>query len=113
MATNFQQSVWDAVRQIPSGSVTTYGEIARYLGTRAVRAVGTAVGQNPYAPEVPCHRVVRSTGEIGRYSGGEGIRTKMALLRSEGIEVHEGRIVDFPHRMWYYPSHSVTRPSGS
>ena len=98
---------------IPRGRVTTYGEIARYLGTEAVRAVGTAVGKNPDAPTVPCHRVVPASGRIGNYSGGEGVVTKITLLDDEGVEVRDGRIVDFEQRLWHYPSHSVTSPSGS
>ncbi len=112
MPTPFQQAVWDAVRQIPRGRVTTYGEIARHLGTGAVRAVGSAVAKNPHAPAVPCHRVVRSDGMAGQYSGGQGMATKIALLREEGIEVHNGRIVAFESAIWRYPSQSVTNPSG-
>ncbi len=95
MATAFQQSVWEAIAMIPEGKVTTYAEIARYLGTRAVRAVGTAVGKNPYAPDVPCHRVVRSDGTIGNYSGEGGTARKIALLHEEGVEVAAGKIVGF------------------
>jgi len=112
MATKFQQKVWDALRLIPRGRVTTYGEIARYLGTDAVRAVGTAVGKNPNAPEVPCHRVVPATGRIGHYSGGEGTPTKIALLRDEGVAVLGEKVIDFDHAMWYY-SQLVTNPAGS
>ena len=111
--TFFQQSVWEALRLIPIGRVTTYGEIARYLGTSAVRAVGTAVGQNPDAPAVPCHRVVLSTGAIGQYSGQGGVATKIALLQNEGVAVAKGKIVDFGVRMWHYPSQSTTSSSGS
>jgi O-6-methylguanine DNA methyltransferase len=102
VGTVFQQKVWDALRQIPRGRVTTYGEIARYLGTEGVRAVGTAVGKNPDAPEVPCHRVVPSTGKIGNYSGGEGLPTKVALLMEEGVKVVQGYVVDFDQKFWQY-----------
>ena len=113
MATVFQRRVWGALRLIPRGRVTTYGEIARYLGTRAVRAVGTAVGKNPDAPAVPCHRVVRADGEVGAYSGDGGSSTKIALLVAEGVRVEKGKVVDFDTQLWHYPSHSVTSPSGS
>ncbi len=113
MATDFQRRVWEALRRIPRGRVTTYGEIARYLGTGAVRAVGTAVGKNPDAPAVPCHRVVRGDGTIGQYSGGEGVPTKIALLHAEGVRVAKGRVVAFEERLWHYPSQSTTSPSGS
>ncbi len=95
MATSFQKAVWAAISQIPRGQVTTYGLIARHLGTKAVRAVGTAVGKNPYAPEVPCHRVVPASGKIGNYSGEGGVGRKIVLLKEEGVEVKEGKVVRF------------------
>ncbi len=100
VATLFQHAVWKALEQIPSGKVTSYAAIARYLETGAVRAVGSAVGKNPNAPQVPCHRVVRSDGTIGNYSGGEGVATKIRLLSQEGVETSEGRIVDFDTVFW-------------
>jgi O-6-methylguanine DNA methyltransferase len=101
--TPFQQAVWHALLQIPRGRVTSYGEIARYLGRPgAVRAVGTAVGKNPFAPDVPCHRVVPADGRIGHYSGGEGVATKIRLLEAEGIRVEQGRIVDFSERFFRF-----------
>ena len=83
------------MNKIPRGSVTTYGAIAEYLGTQAVRAVGTAVGKNPNAPQVPCHRVVLSSGKIGNYSGEGGVTTKIKLLEEEGIIVKDGKIASF------------------
>ncbi len=102
MATVFQQSVWKALEKIPQGKVTSYAEIARYLNTAAVRAVGSAVGKNPNAPEVPCHRVVRSDGRIGQYSGGEGVPTKVRLLTEEGVQTLEGKIIDFEKVYWEF-----------
>jgi len=93
--TPFQQEVYCALSLIPNGCVTTYGEIARHLGTKAVRAVGTAVGKNPNAPVVPCHRVVPSSGKIGNYSGEGGVATKIRLLKEEGIDVTDGKIVAY------------------
>jgi len=98
--TPFQRRVWEVIALIPEGSVTTYGVIARYLGTKAVRAVGTAVGKNPYAPKVPCHRVVPADGRLGNYSGEGGVKRKQVLLESEGVRVKEGKIVDF-ERVFY------------
>lgn len=95
MPTHFQEEVYIALKKIPKGSVTTYGAIAKYLGTKAVRAVGTAVGKNPDAPEVPCHRVVPGSGKIGNYSGEGGVDTKIRLLEEEGVVVKEGRIAEF------------------
>ena len=113
MGTVFQENVWKALRLIPRGRVTTYGEIARYLATDAVRAVGTAVGKNPNAPEVPCHRVVLGTGAIGHYSGGDGTSTKIALLADEQVTVLNKKVADFDQVMWRYDEQSVTKASGS
>jgi AraC family transcriptional regulator of adaptative response/methylated-DNA-[protein]-cysteine methyltransferase len=80
--TPFQREVWDALRRIPLGSTTTYGRLAAAVGRpRAARAVGSAVGANPVAVLIPCHRVVRSDGGIGGYAYGTDI--KAALLTSE------------------------------
>jgi len=100
--TPFQRAVWEALMRIPEGKVTTYGEIAAYLGTKAVRAVGTAVGKNPDAPGIPCHRVVRSDGAVGGYSAGKGIETKIALLAAEGVQVRNGWVVDFAARRYRF-----------
>jgi methylated-DNA-[protein]-cysteine S-methyltransferase len=82
---NFNQKVWALCARIPAGKVTTYGEIARKLGSaRAARAVGNALNKNPYAPLVPCHRVVGSTGDLTGFAG--GLPKKKALLEKEGIE---------------------------
>lgn len=86
--TPFQKEVWHALCRIPRGTTVTYAELARMIRKpRAVRAVANAVGANPLAPLVPCHRVVRSDGTLGGYSAKGGIRTKRALLESEGVRV--------------------------
>jgi alkylated DNA nucleotide flippase Atl1 len=68
-----------------------------------VRAVGSAVGKNPFPPQVPCHRLVPTDGPIRRYSGGEGVVTKIALLAKEGVKVKSGKIVDFSKRFYRFP----------
>ena len=69
--TNFQLRIWEALLRIPEGCVVSYGEVAERIGApRAARAVGTAVGQNPIAFLIPCHRVIRSTGAFGGYRWG-------------------------------------------
>lgn len=84
-ATTLQKMVWRALLDIPSGEVRTYSWIAKKIGSpRAVRAVGNAVGKNPFAPGVPCHRVVRKDGSLGGYSGPGGLKTKVKLLKKEG-----------------------------
>ena len=103
MATEFQKSVWESLTLIPSGKVTTYGRIARHLGNAgAVRAVATAVGKNPNAPEVPCHRVVPSSGKIGKYTGPGGVDTKIKLLSSEGVSVEGGMVHDFESKLFEF-----------
>lgn len=81
--TPFQQSVWSALRSIPPGGTTSYGELARRLGRpQAARAIGAAVGRNPVSVVVPCHRVLGTGGSLTGYAG--GLERKTALLRLEG-----------------------------
>jgi methylated-DNA-[protein]-cysteine S-methyltransferase len=85
--TAFQQRVWDALLNIPRGATESYGELARRLGhASAVRAVGAAVGRNPWSVVVPCHRVLGKAGALTGYAG--GIDRKTALLRLEGALRH-------------------------
>jgi len=80
--TNFQLQVWQALLTIPSGQITSYGQLAKQLGTpSASRAVGTAIGANPIAWLIPCHRVLRGDGMIGGYRWGE--ERKLAILSQE------------------------------
>ena len=77
--TNFQIKVWEALLRIPAGTLVSYGDVARSIGhPDAHRAVGTAVGQNPIAYLIPCHRVIKSTGAFGNYGG--GATRKKAIL---------------------------------
>ena len=86
--TPFQQKVWAALRTIPRGEVRTYTDIAIQIGhPSSARAVANACGKNPYAPEVPCHRVIRSDGSIGGYSAEGGSEKKRAMLREEGVYI--------------------------
>ena len=86
--------VYTIVRRIPRGKVTTYGSIARYLKTKSYRLIGQIMKRNPYAPEVPCHRVIKSDGDISGFSGSDpqNIKKKIALLRGEGVPVMDGKI---------------------
>ena len=84
--TKFQRKVWAYLSKIPRGSVKTYSQVAQGIGKPlAVRAVANAIGKNPNAPKIPCHRVVRSDGSLGGYSGKGGLKTKKLLLKKEGI----------------------------
>ena len=84
--TAFQKRVWREMAKIKSGKTKTYAQLARTLKSGA-RAVGTACGANPVPLLIPCHRVVRSDGGLGGYSGGEGVDTKAFLLRLEGADI--------------------------
>ena len=85
----FQLKVWEALLSIPSGHVTTYGEIANAIGSpRAVRAVGTAVGRNPVGWLIPCHRALRKSGGLGGYHW--GLPVKRAMLAFESAREDAG-----------------------
>ena len=82
--TNFQKMVWTELKKIPFGETRTYQEIAIAIGKpKAARAVANACGKNPYPIIIPCHRVVRSDGTIGGFTGDGGIEKKRQLLRQE------------------------------
>jgi AraC family transcriptional regulator of adaptative response/methylated-DNA-[protein]-cysteine methyltransferase len=79
----FERRVYAVVRRIPRGQTRTYAWVARQIGRpQAWRAVGNALNRNPYAPHVPCHRVIRSDGSLGGFA--RGMRRKQAMLRREG-----------------------------
>jgi O-6-methylguanine DNA methyltransferase len=80
----FYQQVWKACAEIPRGEVRTYGWIAKRIGRpQAARAVGRALGANPFAPTIPCHRVIGANGQLTGYSGAGGVRQKQRLLDQE------------------------------
>lgn len=79
----FCQKVWALTARVPRGRVTTYAEIARALGCRGFRAVGGALNRNPYAPAVPCHRVVGVSGHLTGFA--HGVEKKRKLLKDEGV----------------------------
>jgi len=86
----FHQRVYAVARAIPVGSTLTYGEVAAQLGEPgAARAVGQALGANPFAPVVPCHRVMAAGGKAGGFSATGGIKTKLQLLLLEGATFGE------------------------
>jgi methylated-DNA-[protein]-cysteine S-methyltransferase len=87
---NFQQKVWAITSRIPRGKVATYADIARALGGKAYRAVGNAMNRNPYAPAVPCHRVVGSDGSLTGYAN--GLAKKEKMLAGEGVVCSAGRV---------------------
>lgn len=91
---NFAKKIYRVVARIPRGKVLTYGEVARRAGVPgAARLVGNMMAKNPSWPDIPCHRVVRADGFVGRWSGRGGRNKKINLLRKEGFEIRRGRIV--------------------
>ena len=83
--TNFQIKIWYAILKIPRGEVKTYKDLAKSINRpKSARAVANACAKNPYPVKIPCHRVIRSDGKLGGYSGKGGINTKMKLLKKEG-----------------------------
>ena len=88
VGTKFQVKVWKYLKKIPVGSIKTYSEVAKAIGKPlAVRAVANAIAKNPCPPQIPCHRVIKSDGSLGGYSGRGGLKTKKKLLKIEGIIV--------------------------
>ena len=86
--TKFQVKVWKYLSKIPRGRVKTYSQVAKAIGKPlAVRAIANAIGKNPFPPQIPCHRVIRSDGSLGGYSGKGGIKTKKFLLIKEVIKL--------------------------
>ena len=118
--TVFQRRVYDALREVPAGRVTTYRLLARRIGCGSARAVGGALRRNPFAPEVPCHRVIASDGTVGGFQGrreGPAIRRKLELLRGEGVRFDKaGQLADFARLYSFglrpaasaFPDHTAT-----
>ncbi|WP_292460532.1 MGMT family protein [Methanothermococcus sp.] len=90
---DFKEKCYNLVKKVPKGKITTYKEIAEALGTKGYRAVGNALNNNPNLVVVPCHRVVKSNGEVGGYA--EGIERKIELLKKEGIPIENNMIINF------------------
>ena len=87
---DFNQRCYDLLKLIPEGKVTTYGEMAKALNTKAWRAVGSAMAKNKNLFVIPCHRVVRSDGAIGQYA--LGADKKSELLKTEGVSITDGKV---------------------
>lgn len=95
--TAFAARLYDLLRHIPAGRVVTYKTLAEAAGCRSAQAVGQALKRNPFAPEVPCHRVIRTDLKPGGYQGateGKSLRRKLELLRAEGVTFHNGVLAD-------------------
>lgn len=95
---NFYEKVYELCSRIPKGRVSTYGELARKLNTKAYRLVGHALKNNPYVPDVPCHRVVNSKGNLHGFKGScsnKELDEKARLLEKEGVRIKNNKVVDF------------------
>jgi len=90
---NFNERVWNICKKIPKGKISTYKILAIKLNTKAYRAVGNALNKNPYAPKVPCHRIINSNGNIGGFA--KGLKAKIKLLKKEGIKIKNKKVIDF------------------
>ena len=90
MMKSFNEKVYEILKKVPKGKVTTYKVLANKLNTKAYRAVGNAMNKNPYAPQVPCHRVIKSNGEVGGFA--TGTMNKIKLLKKEGVKIEKGKI---------------------
>jgi len=102
----FADKCYSILKKVPEGKVTTYKELANALNTKAYRAVGSAMKNNPYAPEVPCHRVVKSDGSIGGFRGkikGKAIFDKINMLQKEGVIVEKNKVKDFEKKLFVFP----------
>ena len=86
--TKFQIKVWKYLKTIPKGKVKTYKQVAIGINRpKSARAVANACGKNPYAPRIPCHRVIRTDGSLGGYAGKGGTKTKKMLLKRENYQL--------------------------
>ena len=84
VGTDFQKRVWNEIKKIPEGETRSYKDIAVALRKpNSSRAVANACGKNPFLEEIPCHRVIRSDGKLGGYSGKGGVKQKLNLLIRE------------------------------
>lgn len=90
MITDFQQKCYTTLKKVPKGKVTTYKDLAKAMNSKAYRAVGSAMNKNPFAPKVPCHRVINENGKVGNYA--HGTNKKIKMLKEEGIEIIDGKI---------------------
>ncbi len=98
---NIEQLVYKKLLQVPKGQITTYGELAKAVELKnGQRTIGRIMNKNPYPAIVPCHRVVNSNGKIGGYAYGIDVKTNM--LTKEGIEIQNGKILDFEKRIFKF-----------
>ena len=98
---NLDKKIYKKLLEVPKGKVTTYGELAKSVGLKnGQRAVGKIMNKNPYPVIIPCHRVVKSDGQIGGYAYGGEIKSNMLI--NEGIKIKNGKILDLENRIYRF-----------
>ena len=100
MKSSFNSRCYNLLRKVPKGKVTTYKALANALNTKAYRAVGNAMNKNPYAPVVPCHRVINSNGELGGFAS--GLDNKIKMLKSENVVIGKNNKIDLDKYGFYF-----------
>ena len=100
MNKNFNKRCYEKLILIPEGMISTYAEIAKSLNSKGYRAVGNAMANNPQPISVPCHRIIRSDGSLGGYA--LGINKKIQLLKKEGIQIKDNKVVDFKNKLYQF-----------
>ncbi|MDP6641899.1 MAG: MGMT family protein [Candidatus Nanoarchaeia archaeon] len=96
----FYDKIYEKLKKVPKGRVTTYKLLAESVGSKAYRAVGRAMNKNPYAPIVPCHRVINSQGHLHGFA--RGLKKKKELLEKEGVKVKDDKVVNFKERLYKF-----------
>lgn len=95
---SFNERCYELLKLIPKGKVSTYKAIAQALNTKAYQAVGNAMANNPNPIIVPCHRVVKTNGELGEFA--LGVPKKISLLKDEGVIIKDNKVVDFSNHFY-------------
>lgn len=98
--TNFESKVYSLITRIPKGKVSTYKEVANKISKKSYRAVGNALNKNPFAPRVPCHRIVKSNGELGGFASGS--MNKKKILEKEGLIIKNNKIMNFEKKLYKF-----------
>ena len=100
MNKNFNKRCYQQLALIPRGMISTYTEIAKSLNSKAYRAVGNAMANNPHLISIPCHRIIRSDGSLGGYV--LGINKKIQLLKKEGISIKDNKVMNFESKLYKF-----------
>lgn len=98
---SLDKKTYKKLLEVPKGKITTYGELAKVIGLQnGQRVIGNIMNKNPYPSIIPCHRVVKSDGKVGGYAYGQ--KVKINMLLKEGLEIENGKIVDFKKKVYRF-----------